>query len=60
MKDLYQSCYSGYRNYRLSEGVTKEMAVICSKYLFFRRSKSTLPLDHKFRYATQLADELLL
>jgi hypothetical protein len=60
MEDLYESCHAGYKNYRLSEAVTKEMALACCKYLFFRKSKSTLPVDRKFRYVSQLTDELSL
>lgn len=60
MEDIYEGCYAGYKNYRLGESVTKEMAVACCKYLFFRRSKSSLPVDRKFRYVLQLTEELVL
>ena len=38
MQNIYESCYAGYRNYMMDEKVTKELAVNCSKYLFFRKS----------------------
>jgi len=38
MKNLFESCYAGYRNYMMNEKVTKELAINCSKYLFFRKS----------------------
>ena len=55
MNNIYQSCYSGYKNYMVDEKATKELALTCSKYLFFRKNKSDLPLDRLFRYATQLS-----
>ena len=43
----------------IDDKATKELAVNCSKYLFFRKTKSDLPLDRLFRYATQLSEEIL-
>lgn len=43
----------------LDHNATRELALNCSKYLFFRKSKSDLPIDRLFRYATQLTEELL-
>lgn len=40
IKNLYESCYAGYKNYRIKDEITKEMAATCSKYLFFRKTKS--------------------
>jgi len=54
--NIYESCYSGYKNYMLDEKATKELSLICSKYLFFRKTKSTLPVDRLFRYTTQMTD----
>lgn len=59
MKDIYESCYAGYQNYMLNEKVTKDMAINCSKYLFFRKSESSLPLDRLFRYTSKIAEDVL-
>ena len=59
VKNLYESCHAGYRNYMVNEKVTREMAINCSKYLFFRKSESRLPLDRLFRYTTKIADDVL-
>ena len=56
MENIYQSCYSGYKNYLLDEKVTRQLSLNCSKYLFFRKASSNLPLDRLFRYTSQLTD----
>ena len=60
MRRVYDSCYSGYRNYILPDKVTGELALNCSKYLFFRKVKSGLPIDRLFRFTSQLAEDLYL
>lgn len=60
MEDIYESCYSGYRNYMMPEKVTKDLSLVCSKYLFFRKTKNSLPIDRLFRYTTKLSEDLLL
>jgi hypothetical protein len=60
MRSLYESCHAGYRNYMLDDRITKEMSIICAKYLFFRETKSDLPVDRLFRYTTQLVDGMLI
>lgn len=60
MKDIFESCYSGYKNYMMEPKVTKELSLVCSKYLFFRKTDSSLPIDRLFRYTSKLAEEVLL
>jgi hypothetical protein len=44
----------------LEDAATKELSLICTKYLFFRKTHSNLPIDRLFRYTTQLTEEILL
>ena len=59
MKNIYQSCKAGYQNYAMEEKVTKDLSLACAKYLFFRKTKSSLPMDRLFRYTSKIAEEVL-